>query len=131
MVKKNEPLYKSRGLRSHLWISGPDPIDHAIHTAWARARAQAHFRNETWELTYEQYLHIWRPNWHLRGRAVDQLCMTRTDWTGAWCVQNVELVTRREALIRQAAERLVRNDAARAAGTYVKRRSNGYRRHAQ
>lgn len=100
LTKKREPY----GPRPHTWISGPDEYKHMMYTPWMRARAQANFRNEPWHLSFEEYYTIWAPHWANRGRHVTNVCMTRTDYEGAWTRDNIEIITRREHLIRQKAQ---------------------------
>ena len=94
MVRRGQTIPNARKPRPHIWVSGPDPIDHAIYRTWATSRAQAHFRSEVWELTFEEYLAIWRPHWSRRGRESDSLCLTRIDFSEPWCTDNVALITR-------------------------------------
>lgn len=81
--------------RPAVWLSGPDPVDHAIYKTWLTSRAQANFRQEGWTISWQEYLDIWRPHWHQRGRASDDLCLTRLDPKQPWDVKNIELITRR------------------------------------
>jgi len=89
------------GPRPHLWKSGPDPVRHAKYTAWARARAQAHFRNEQWLMTFEEWETAWGDQWHLRGRGPDNLFLVRSDRDQPWSGDNVQTVTRPEFNRRQ------------------------------
>jgi hypothetical protein len=84
------------GPRPHLWRAGPDPTRHDQYQAWLRSRAQAHFRGEAWNLTFEEYEAIWSPFWHQRGRDSNSLSMSRRDRTGAWSRDNCFLATRAE-----------------------------------
>lgn len=84
------------GPRPHTWITGPDPVRHAQYGAFLRARAQARFRGESWQLTFEDFERTWQGRWHLRGRGPDRLCMARLDPDQAWTVPNIELITRSE-----------------------------------
>jgi len=93
------------GPRPLAWKSGPDPVVHAQYIAWLRARSQAHFRREPWDLTFDQYRELWHDNWHRRGRTRDTLCLSRRDYDLGWCVDNCELLTRREHNCRQVAWR--------------------------
>lgn len=70
--------------------------------AYCRMRAQAKYRNEPWNITWEQYQEIWEGKWHLKGRAVDDLCLSREDWSGPWTMDNVSLVFRLEHLRKQS-----------------------------
>lgn len=95
----------SRGPRPFMWITGPDPIRHQKYVAWQRARAQARFRHEPWDLTFEQFEIAWGESWAERGRTKDRLCMSRVDYEGGWSIDNVELLTRKEHNIKQQAWR--------------------------
>lgn len=119
MGKKGVPCYAARKPRPHVWRSGPDPVEHDIYNTWATSRAQAHFRNEGWELTFAEYLKIWKPYWSQRGRAGDDLCLARIIYSKPWAVGNVELITRAENVRRHAQFRLEKNNIARANGTYI------------
>lgn len=83
-----------RGPRPHVWQTGPDPVRHAQHTAWSRSRAQAHFRGETWALSFAQYEAVWADQWHRRSRLADGIMLMRKNWRLPWSVSNVDLVTR-------------------------------------
>ena len=82
------------GPRPFTWKTGPDPVTHAQFVAWGRARAQALFRQEGWELTFEQFQRIWGADWSRRGRRSDDLCMTRPYPDLPWSEHNAELITR-------------------------------------
>lgn len=78
-----------------------DPNLHRLHHSWLRARCQANYRSEGWEITLEEYFEMWSGNEHLKGRGADCLVMTRRDTTKAWSVSNTELITRLEQLRRK------------------------------
>lgn len=84
----------SIGPQPHLWKSGPDPVRHQQYRAWARARAQAHFRGEDWQLTFEDWVQVWGDRWPLRGRTRHSLALMRRDWHGPWRVDNCFLARR-------------------------------------
>lgn len=94
-----------RGPRPHVWVCGPDEYKHSMYMPWQRASAQARFRNEGWDLSFEQFYELWKDEWNNRGRQPDNMCMTRDDYEGAWEIGNVTVVTRREHLQRQQANR--------------------------
>ena len=73
--------------------------------AWDRMKAQAKFRHEEFNLSWQEFQEVWEGQWHLRGRAVDDLCLTRCDWWGPWSRDNVELCLRKEHFRRQAQHR--------------------------
>lgn len=91
--------------RPYIWVTGPDPQKHDMYIAWGRSRAQAHFRGEEWHLTFDEYYTMWLPEWHNRGRQPEDVCMTRKIDAGAWELNNVEIITRREHLQRQGFSR--------------------------
>ncbi len=59
-------------------------------------RVSARQRGESWQLTWEQWRDVWLPHWDQRGRSADCLCLVRIDMEGAWDINNIELITRRE-----------------------------------
>ena len=101
--KKHKRGNGGKGPRPHTWLVGPDEYRHQMYVPWMKAKAQADFRGEPWAFSFEDYYNMWNGSWHLRGRHSDDLCMTRRDWDGAWCGDNVELVTRKQHCQRQAA----------------------------
>jgi hypothetical protein len=64
--------------------------------AYARMKAQAKFRREPFALTWDEFYSIWAPVWEHRGRSLEQLCLSRIDWTEAWEINNVQIITREE-----------------------------------
>jgi hypothetical protein len=87
---------KRSGIYPHTWISGPDPVDHKLFTDCQRARAQAWYRNEEWQITETEYIDLWRENNHYlrKGRTTGSLCLVRIDLEKAWCLDNVEIIER-------------------------------------
>lgn len=94
--------------RPNTWLSGPDPLTHEKFYAWHKHRAQANYRQEKYQLTLEQWLEIWRDDEKFlnRGKKTDNWVLTRIDTDGAWSVDNVEIVTRYEQLLRSMAEKV-------------------------
>jgi hypothetical protein len=86
------------GPRPDSWLSGPDEFRHSLYIPWLKAKAQANYRNEEWTLTFDEWFDMWKDDWHLRGRAAEDICMTRADCDGAWSAENTVLMTRREHL---------------------------------
>ena len=106
VVKKSRrsgPRPSARGPRPHVWRSGPDLQAHDQYCAWLKHKAQAAYRGEPYELTYQQWADLWNKNnsWIYRGRGGDCLCLTMGDPTIGWHVDNVEIITRKEQLRRQ------------------------------
>jgi hypothetical protein len=73
-----------------------DPIEHQLHTWSMRARSQALYRGEAWTMTDREYIDLWLKDdqYQNRGRALENLCMTRIDPEGAWSMDNVAIITR-------------------------------------
>lgn len=87
--------------RPSRWIV-KDPELHARYQPWLRARAQAHYRGETWSLSFEDWCVIWNDEtWPLRGRGPKNLSMNQIDPQGGWHLNNVILMTRREQIQRR------------------------------
>jgi hypothetical protein len=111
-----------KGLRPHVWLCGPDEYKHQMYVPWMMARAQANFRNESWDLEFEDYYNMWNGLWDQRGRLSNNLCMTRRDWDGAWSRDNVEIVTRKQHCQRQIAKTAAKFKAAGTVRKYKSRK---------
>jgi hypothetical protein len=74
----------------------PDPFDRVRNRHWNRQKAQANFRGEIWDLSFDDFRKIWtETTWPQRGRSPDNLCMTRyPDLEGPWTIENVVLINR-------------------------------------
>lgn len=92
ITSKNR-VYRS-GPNPNAWCTGPDPQRHDQYIAWGRSRAQAHFRQEDWRLTFEQYEALWQGLWSRRGRGSDDLMMMRLDWHKPWNLKNTIIADR-------------------------------------
>ena len=86
------------GVRPHVWKIGTDPVDHKLYVDAQRAKAQAKYRGELWEITEQEYIDIWRKDdaYLKKGRGLECLCLTRIDFDLDWTVDNVELISRHE-----------------------------------
>lgn len=72
-----------------------NPFEVARKRAYARAKCQAAFRYEDWLLTYKDWCDFWpKERWAQRGRAVDNLCLTRRDYQKPWSRTNCCLLPR-------------------------------------
>lgn len=80
-----------------------DPDVHKKHIPFLRARAQAWYRNEAWNLSFEEFQEIWTEDlWVRRGRHKDCLIMRLIDPKDLdWRRDNIEIVVRREHLSRK------------------------------
>lgn len=85
------------GPRPHTWkVQGEQ--NHDQYIAWMRMRAQAKYRGEQFELTFEQFQTKWADKWEHRGRGRDDYCLTRKDPEQSWNSNNCELRIRAEHL---------------------------------
>lgn len=105
------PRPQSQGPRPHVWLVGPDPRRHAQYHAYLVHRAQANYRNEGHELTFEQWETIWNTDsaWENRGRGSDNVCMIRMIDDKPWAEGNVIVVSRKEQLFIQSQNRVRAN----------------------
>ena len=69
--------------------------------SWSRMKAQAKFRKEPWDLSWEDYNQIWDKKWHLRGTEKGSYVLTKIDQSGVWHKDNVEVIPRLEQWRRQ------------------------------
>ena len=93
---------KGTGPRPHTWIVGSDPVLHDQYNAWHKARAQAHYRGEQYDISFEDWVYIWGTNWSRRGRTPDSLVLMRRRWQEPWSRRNAQLVDRPTFHARQA-----------------------------
>ena len=77
-------------------------FEHKRGRPYAIAKSQAKFRNEEWNLTFEDFCKIWHSDedWEKRGRGRDALIMTRIDEEKAWEPSNIQLIKRYDQLMR-------------------------------
>ena len=66
--------------------------------AYARARCQARYRGEAYELGLDEFMELWSDYWDEKGRGIDDMCMIRLDKSKPWRWDNVRMVTRRDYL---------------------------------
>lgn len=92
-----------KGPRPHTWLIGAEAGEykHDMYLPWLRAKAQANFRKEGWDMTFEQFYDLWKNDWHNRGRLAENMCMTRKNDTIPWTAENTILITRLEHLQEQ------------------------------
>lgn len=94
----------ARGVpRPHCWLVGPDEKKHKMYHPWQMSKAQATFRNEGWELSFDEYYELWKDDWDNRGRKSENMCMTRLDPDMPWAVGNVQVIKRVDHLRNQNA----------------------------
>ena len=79
------------------WKTGPDPITHDKYYAYLKHKAQAKYRGEAYDLTWEDWTEFWEGDrWFQRGRKGEDLCLRQIDQSLGWSRDNCEVVTRRE-----------------------------------
>jgi len=99
----------ARGVeRPQVWIIGAEAgkFKHDMYHPWQLAKAQANFRQEEWDLEFEDFYQMWKNDWHNRGRKPEDMCMTRVDKEGAWSVDNVHVISRLQHLQEQGGRRV-------------------------
>lgn len=106
-------MIKQKKQRPGAWATGPDPLKHDMYMPFLRARAQAKFRNESWDLTFDDFYSIWANEWTNKGQKGYQLCLTREDIDAAWTKSNCFLITRAD-LQRKLDEYRVAHNIRRA-----------------
>jgi len=101
------------GPRPNAWITGPDPVRHKRYIAFLRQKAQANFRDEGWNFTFDEWLAVWGENIVYRGRQRGTMTMVRVDYKQPWSKTNSRIVDRRE------------HSRVQQAVTVAKRKQNG------
>ena len=89
--------------------SGPRPqcwkvqgeIPHQQYLAFLQMRAQANYRKEQFELTFQDFQDLWEGKWHRKGRGTLDYCLTRDDFNLPWNFINTVCVPRVDQLSRQ------------------------------
>lgn len=98
---RHAPRPERRGPRPQVWVSGPDPEEHAKYRAWIQQKNQAQWRGEIWRLTFDQWKQIWGEMWIHRGRTQGTYCLTRRDYSLPWDTDNAQILSRSEHNQRQ------------------------------
>lgn len=96
----------------HLWQY--QGIEREQHLAWVRMKAQCSFRNEDFDLSFEDFKTVWEKNWHRRGRTNHSVCIHRVDDRKPWAFDNVALIDRNEHFKITAQRRVESMALARA-----------------
>lgn len=89
-----------------------DPFDHARNLAYIRSCCQAKYRGEQWDLTFEEFCNFWHSwdLWEERGRAEQDLVLTRYDVELPWNTSNCCIITRGDQLRAKIERRHGRDD---------------------
>lgn len=79
-----------------------DQFDHDRFQPFLKARAQANFLHQGWELTFEDFCELWptRELWERRRRSTepDSLCLSRRDTERPWTRSNTVRIDRSDHL---------------------------------
>jgi len=87
-------------IKPKAWLH-KDPNIHRKYLPFLRMRSQAAHRQEPWSLLFEEFCHLWPDElWDMRGRATNDLCMSREDPEGPWDRKNTIILPRHEQLRR-------------------------------
>lgn len=91
--------------RDYSYLSQYPGLQAQNRLSYCRMRAQAKYRGEAWDLTWDEYKEIWDGKWHLRGTTKESYVLTKIDQELAWTVDNVEICPRLEQWRRQSKSR--------------------------
>jgi hypothetical protein len=84
------------------WTYPHDEEKTRRHRGWSRAKAQAEFRGEVWQIKAHEWMAIWTEELYARrGRAPDELCLIRRDIEKPWHKDNIIMIVRRAHMIIQ------------------------------
>lgn len=87
-----------RGKKSNpdKWKTGPDLLTREKYYAYLKHRAQAAYRQEDHDLTWDIWQSLWtNETWEQRGKQAHNLILGRVDWDRGWHDDNVEIMTRK------------------------------------
>lgn len=74
----------------------PTEIEAKRHLDFHRSRCQARFRNESWEITEDEWNVIWTlDRYQRRGRGEGELCVMRLNPALPWRMDNICVISRK------------------------------------
>ena len=88
------------------WVSGTDPETHKKYLVFIQQRNQAVFRQEGWDLSFEDWCSIWGTKFNERGRKLEQYCSTRIDKDSPWTKDNFIVMLRKDFMTQEAYRRV-------------------------
>ena len=100
-----KPEFDRHAPRPQVWKTGPDEELHQMYMPWLKAKAQANYREEGWNLSFEEFAELWNDHWDQRGRSSNSMCMTRIDPEKPWTRDNTEVIQRYAHIVKQGKER--------------------------
>lgn len=73
-----------------------DPVERSLRRSYSFAKNQARYRNQSWDLAFEDYAGLWLENdrYRSRGRCQNGLQLSRKDLSGPWTRDNIQIVNR-------------------------------------
>ena len=102
--QQHSDTMRAKGLkgqpRPDLWHI-PDQRTRQHYYRFLRARTQARWWSQPWQLTWPQYLEITREHIDNMGRKKSSMNLVRKDTAGAWSVDNCEVRNRLEVMHRR------------------------------
>ena len=87
---------RQRGPRPELWKYGPSRELKELNEAFLRARAQAKYRKENWQMQFDEFVRRWAGRHAETGIQSHNTVMVRSDPTGPWSYDNTMLTLRGE-----------------------------------
>ena len=96
-----------RGQRPWQWMFPNDPKTKDAYYKYLKAKAQARYRMEPWDLTWDYWWGLWTKSgqWNNRDRTKDGYCMSMQDRELGWVPGNVDIITRGEHFAHRASLR--------------------------
>lgn len=92
---------KNAIIRPTAYKVGTCPLRRDKRYAWLRHKAQCKFRNEEYNISWEDWENIWSDEDFLkRGRGIDDLCLMKVEIDGDWSVANTQVIRRLDQLQR-------------------------------
>ena len=107
-LKANPTKGFQPGKRPGLWKTGKNPRVRKLYYRFLKARNQAKFWKQPWNITWPQYFKLdkkCKGNW---SRANNHKNLCRIDTSKGWTLKNVQFMTRQRAMERETTNRRVR-----------------------
>jgi len=89
-----------KGQRPRVWVFPYDEVKTGAYMKYLRAKAQAKYRKEHWDLTFEQWWAPWEASgrWSERTNDKHGYCMIQQNPDLGWIEGNLEVISRAEHL---------------------------------
>lgn len=92
--------FRKTGPRPDLWHTGPDPETRRLRYKFLRARVQARYWCQDWDITWAEYQELMAGASADHGRGLEQLNLARKDRTQGWHMDNVHFKPRKDIVRR-------------------------------